>query len=137
MEKIKIRYKKRIQRWFFYFGLAWIIIGIAMFYFSGQVWSSYFYLGLGLFILIIYLYYAKKQYLTIENGILTKNNMLLSKSIPLDEIKEIKYFGGDYTLVTDRGNFTIETYPIDKNSLEKLKAILGGLNAEMKIITPN
>ena len=92
---------------------------------------------MGIFLLIFYIFYTEKQYLTIKNGILTKNDMFLSKSIPLRDIKEIKYFAGDYTLITDHKKLTIETDPIDKNSLEKFKAILNELDAEMKVIKPN
>ena len=137
MGKITIRYKNRFQKYFIYFGIVWLSVGGTMIILKEGSWISYLYVLVGAVHLLFYFYYNSKQYLTIQNGMITKNDMLLSKSIPLKDIKKIKYFAGDYTLFTDNQQLTINTYSIDKRSLEELKNILSGLNAKIKVIVPN
>ncbi len=137
MGKVTIRYKNRFQKYFIFFGIAWLSVGGTMIILKEGSWISYLYVLFGVVHLLFYFYYNSKQYLTIQNGIITKNDMLLSKSIPLKDIKKIKYFAGDYTLFTDNQQLTINTYSIDQRSLEELKNILSGLNAEIKVVVPN
>lgn len=86
-------------------------------------------IGAGIFSLIIYYYEKKKQYLTIKDGILTKNT-LIPKNINLNEINRIKRFAGDYKLRTNKAEFIIDTQIIDPNSLTELNAELEKLNVE-------
>ena len=86
-------------------------------------------IGAGFFSLIIYYYEKKKQYLTIKDGILTKNT-LIPKNINLNEISRIKKFAGDYKLRTNKTEFIIDTQIIDANSLTELNAELEKLNVE-------
>ncbi|WP_426430085.1 hypothetical protein ACPX19_11165 [Winogradskyella sp. HB-48] len=76
--------------------------------------------GAGFFMLIFYYFENRKQYLTIENGELTKNT-LFPKKIKLNQIKSIKEFAGDLKLITDKNEFVIDTQIIEPNSLLELK----------------
>lgn len=70
-----------------------------------------------------------RQYLTIEDGVITKNN-LFPKKINLIEITKIKKFSGDYILKTNNGELTINTRLIDKKSLADLDTVLEKLDVE-------
>lgn len=83
----------------------------------------------GTFSFVRYYYEKKKQYLTIKNGILTKNS-LFPKKIKLNEIKRIRKFSGDYKLKTNGSEFVIDTQIIDLNSLAELDVELKKLNVE-------
>ena len=83
----------------------------------------------GTFSFVHYYYEKKKQYLTIKNGVLTKNS-LFPKKIKLNEIKRIRKFSGDYKLKTNGSEFVIDTQIIDLNSLAELDVELKKLNVE-------
>ncbi len=127
MGKIRILSKKAPKKWFLFFGGAWIFVAVVSIKMEMNIWITVFYLLLGA--IFILLSYKDKTYITIQNGILTKNG-LFPKRIALDEVKKIKYFAEDYTLAAGEKKLTINTYAIEKNSLEKLVAVLKGLNAE-------
>lgn len=78
-----------------------------------------------------YFFENKKQYLTIENGIISKNH-LLPKKINLNEIKQIKKFAEDYILKTDSTELRINTELIEENSLTELNTLLDNLYVETK-----
>jgi len=84
---------------------------------------------LGLLNLASYFFINYKQYLTIENDILTKNT-LIPKKMSLSEIIRIKKRTGDYILKTEKDELRINTELIEKDSLVKLNSILDNLNLE-------
>ncbi len=135
---MKIKYsKERLNSNYklgLYFVIAGTVITVAFAIFSE---SNEFQLdspgigliGAGIFSLIIYYYKKKKQYLTITDGVLTKNT-LIPKNINLNEINRIKRFAGDYKLRTNKAELIIDTQIIDPNSLTELNAELEKVNAE-------
>ena len=128
---MKIHYTKRRLRHSLVFGSIWLILGITATIFNSNNIFNYGYLLIGVMYLGTHLFERTKQYLTIEDGILTKNQ-LTPKKIDLNEIRKIRYFAGDYILKTDSSELTINTEWIDKESLEKLKAVLDNLNVEIE-----
>ena len=83
--------------------------------------------GAGIYMLILYYFENRKQYLTMENGELTKN-MLFPKKIKLNQIKLIREFAGDLKLISDKNEFVIDTQIIEPNSLVELKNELNKYN---------
>ena len=77
-----------------------------------------------------YIFENKKQYLTIENGTISRNG-LITKKINLTDIIIIKKFAGDYILKTDKTDFKINTQIIEKESLIDLNNELEKLNLEL------
>ena len=66
------------------------------------------------------------HYLTIENGVLSKNN-LLTERINIKDIKQVKNSFGNYTLITGSTELKINTKLIEEDSLLKLSTLLEGL----------
>lgn len=77
-------------------------------------------IGAGIFMLIVHYFENKKQYLTLENGVLIKNT-LPPKKIRLTEIKSIREFAGDLKLAPENNKFVINAQIIEPISLAKLK----------------
>lgn len=135
---MKIRYSKERLNSNYKLGLYFVIAGtlltITFTIFSDSNKFELDSSGIGLIIagffsLMHYYYEKKKQYLTIKNGVLTKNT-LIPKNVNLNEIRRIKKFAGDYKLKTNKAEFVIDTHIIDSNSLTELNAELEKLNVE-------
>ncbi len=132
----KIRYSKERLRINLRMGIFFISIGIILVllsYVTGE-WKEISIksvgvgqFGAGIFMIILYYFENRKQYLTMENGELTKNT-LFPKKIKLNQIKSIREFAGDLKLITDKNEFVIDTQIIDPNSLVELKNELNKYN---------
>ena len=124
---MKIRYKKKRLNYYLIFGILWLILGTASVTFESGTIFNYGYLLMGFLYLGTYFFENNKQYLTIENGVISKNQ-LIPKKINLDEIKQIKKFAGDYILKGNSTELRINTELIDQKSLLELNTFLEGLN---------
>ncbi len=134
---MNIRFKKKRFRYYLIFGILWLVLGtVAVIFNPDNIFNSanifdYGYLVIGILYIGTYLFENKKQYLTIENGIISKNH-LIPKKINLNEIKRIKKFAGEYILKTDETELTINTELIEEKSLAELNTVLENLNLETK-----
>ena len=128
---MKIRFKKKRLKYYLIFGILWLVLGTTAVIFNTENFFNYGYLLMGILYVGTYLFENKKQYLTIENGIISKNH-LIPKKINLNEIKRIKKFAGDYILKTDSTELRINTELIEENSLAELNTVLEKLNLETK-----
>ena len=123
---MKIRYKRLHLRGIFIFGLFWLILGIISITNNSENYFNYGYLLASLLYFGNYLFKSKNQYLTIEEGSITLNN-LFPQRINLDDLKRIKIKGKVYILQTENYELQIKTNLIEKNSLKDFKAILKSL----------
>lgn len=123
---MKIRYKNKRLKYNLIFGSLWFVIGISGVIFSPENIFVYGYLIIGVLQLGTYLFENKKQYLTIENGMIIKNN-LKSKSVKLKDITQVKKFAGDYILQTNSTELRINIDYIDPKSLSELTSLLATL----------
>jgi hypothetical protein len=131
LKKMKIRFTKKRLKHYLIFGILWLVLGTTAVIFNSDNIFNYGYLIIGILYFGTYLFENNKQYLTIENGIISKNH-LIPKKINLNEIKRIKKFAGDYILKTDSTELRINTELIEKNSLAELDTVLENLNLETK-----
>ncbi len=86
-------------------------------------------------VLSTYQYFRERQkpYLSIENGIIKRND-LWGRSIRLEEVVHIEKYAGDYILKTPEKKLRIDTHLVESSSLEQLEAILSNLPiAEIKV----
>jgi len=128
---VKIRFTKKRLKHYLIFGIIWLVLGITAVIFNSDNVFNYGYLIIGILYFGTYLFENNKQYLTIENGIISKNH-LIPKKINLNDIKRIKKFAGDYILKTDSTELRINTQLIEENSLAELNTVLENLNLETK-----
>ena len=130
-EKMKIRFTKKRLKHYLIFGILWLVFGITAVIFDSENVFNYVHLIIGILYFGTYLFENNKQYLTIENGIISKNH-LIPKKINLNEIRRINKFAGDYILETDSTELRINTELIEEKSLEELHTLLDNLNLETK-----
>jgi len=126
---MKIRFTKKRLKHYLIFGMLWLVLGTTAVIFNSENVFNYGYLIIGILYLGTYLFENNNQYLTIENGTISKNH-LISKKINLNEIKRIKKFAGDYILKTDSTELRINTELIEEKSLAELNNVLENLNLE-------
>ena len=88
-------------------------------------------IGAGIFMFMIYYFESRKQYLTLKNGELIKNT-LFPKKIKLNQIKYIREFAADLTLISEKNKLVIDTQIMDLNSLVELKNELKNYNLKNK-----
>jgi len=128
---MKIKYKNKRLTHYLVFTILWLVLGTLSIIYQPSGFLNYGYFLIGLVYLGIWIFTKTKQYLTIENGVITKNG-LRSKSMVLNDIKQIKKFGGDYTLKTPTQEMKINTQIIEENSLATLDEVLDNLNLVLK-----
>ena len=128
---MKIKYKNKRLTHYLVFTILWLVLGTLSIIYQPGGFLNYGYFLIGLVYLGIWIFTKSKQYLTIENGVITKNG-LRSKSMVLNDIKQIKKFGGDYTLKTPTQEMKINTQIIEENSLTTLDEVLDNLNLVLK-----
>ncbi len=128
---MKIKYSKKKLRKNLIFGILWLVISLIRLFFldnSGH-WFSLFLLAISILHFFLYYHESANQYISIENGII-KINSLFGKKMKLVDIRKIKKFAGDNTLISGHEQLTINTQIIDPESLAKLNAELEKLDVE-------
>ena len=127
---MKIKFKKKRLIYNLIFSTLYLAIGLEGIIYQENVrWTKFGILFFGLIYLVIFIFNSINQYLTIENGIIQKNDLLSFRNkINLVDIIEIKTFAGDYTLITETKQLKIQIEFIAEDSLEDLKHILSELN---------
>ena len=128
---MKIRFTKKRLKHYKIYGILWSVLGITAIIFNPDNIFNYGYLIIGILHFGTYFFENNKQYLTIENGIISKNH-LIPKKIKLNEINRIKKFAGEYLLETDSTELRINTELIEEKSLTALNTVLQNLNLKTK-----
>lgn len=121
---MKIPFRRKHFNYFLIIGLLWLIFGALLRILQPEHLYSYGYLILGTIYVAVYISMKKKDYLTIENGILTKHNVFSSQKIKLAEITTVKEFAGDYIVKTNHDELVVNTQIIDQYALSKLNTEL-------------
>ncbi|MDC6350979.1 hypothetical protein PP178_05400 [Zeaxanthinibacter sp. PT1] len=126
---MKVSYKQKHLRNYLLLGILFLLLGSWRMLHGFDQLLGYLWLSLALISLSQYYYSRKKAYLTIKQGYLYKN-LLFSRKLLLSDIKCIRKFAGDYILMTEKAQLTIDTQIIDKDSLEELECVLAQLDLE-------
>lgn len=111
------------------FGLIFSVITFIGYFISPDpidLTTGGIFLGITIFLIMHYLFEKRKQYLSIEDGIITKNSLFPNK-VNLKEVIQVKEFAGDLKLITKKKEFIINTNIIEPSSLDLLKSKLEGL----------
>ncbi|WGH76399.1 hypothetical protein P8625_04355 [Tenacibaculum tangerinum] len=127
---IEFKNKRERQTIGLFFGIVWIIMGLLKIFVPEKFeWTNTWFLILAIIFIYGLFYRKKKQYLTLENGVISKNS-LFHKPLKVSEIKRIEKKAKKYILKTDLRKFTIDTKIIAEESLSKLNTELNKLNVE-------
>ena len=120
MTDIRLYREKKNKKVMLFFGLAFLVLGVASVLFSQKAnWSSLLYLlaGMG------YLYYAyflgkKPIFILADDEIISKK--LFTKRIKVSHLKKVKYFAGTYSFITDDESIEIDKEEISEVSVNEL-----------------
>jgi len=127
---IEFKNKREKQNIGLLFGIIWIIIGLFKIFEPEQFeWINTWFLILAIIFVFALFYRKKKQYLTLENGVISKNS-LFHKPLKMSEIKRVEKKSKKYILKTELRKFTIDTKIIAEKSLSELNTELKKLNVE-------
>ena len=127
---IEFKNKRERQTIWVFFGIVWFIMGLFKIFETEQFeWTNTWFLILAIIFLFTFFYRKRKQYLTLENGVISKNS-LFHKPLKMSEIKRIEKKQEKYILKTDLRKFTIDTKIIAEKSLSELNTELEKLNVE-------
>lgn len=78
---MKIKYKKKRLNVNLFIGITWAILGtLALFVNEKMLWRDYGLIILSILYLGLYFYEYKNQYLTIKDGIISKNSWFAKKN---------------------------------------------------------
>ncbi len=86
----------------------------------------YFQLLFGILMVGTFFFQKRHQYLSIENGFLTKHG-LRRRTVQLDEIEQVQSFPGKIKIYTSDSSLSINTSIIDEDSSQDLYRALGSL----------
>ena len=130
---ITLRYKPKSINYNLIFGIIWLSLGIARVTLVQK--DNFFFYGFivfGICYLTMYFVMKYKQYATITDEVITKNG-LLSKSILVKNITEIKEFAGDVIFKTKESEIAINTNQITEDSVIEVKNYAQKLRTELNI----
>ena len=123
MRKI-IKYKKSRLRFNLLIGLFWFLLGFTgIFIKSRSYWPDYGFIFISILYLSTYFYYKKNHYLIITDNKIVLNK-LIKKRIDINNIKKIKRFSGEYTLISNDTELKINTELIENDFLLDLNEYL-------------
>ena len=128
---MKINYSKKRLYSNLVLGALFAILGGLEIYKGGANYFTYFQLLLGFLMVIIFFFQKKYQYLTIENGFLTKFG-LRKKALQLDKIEQVQSFPGRIKIYTSENSLSINTSIVDEDLSHDLYRVLGSLNLKSR-----
>ena len=74
-----IKYSKKRLNYNLVFGLIWLLIFSAYLFLNSNSYLKFGYLFIGVLFLSTYIFEKSKHYLTIENGVISKNKLKFGK----------------------------------------------------------
>lgn len=126
---MKIRYSKKRLFSTLLLGGLFTLMGALKIYEGGAHFFHYFQLVFGIAVLASHLFERHYQYLTIEEGFLTKNS-IKRKTIRINDFRRIQSFPGKIKLFTSKEKLRINTEVINEDSLKDFYQVLGALELQ-------
>jgi hypothetical protein len=106
------------------FGIIWMCIALASFIVDPRF--NYFAVIAGIVYFVDYFVRSQRQYALITEDFIQVNKFTAQR-IYLQDIVEIKYFAGDYTIRAKDMTLVIDTNIVDKESIDGLKTQINNL----------
>lgn len=130
-ESLRIRYKSKTTLFYIFSGVLMLILSFLGMYLSETNELSGAFIGIGLLHLLQGVYYLKAPYLKVENGLLSKHELLVYKQ-KLDEIIGIKKFTDEYTFKTAEKEIILNHNMMHKEDKEKFFDFVKKLQDEVE-----
>ena len=123
--------KKRITHNLFLGGFM-LLAGIVMWIKADRILISSLWIVIGTLQFGFALYERKHQYITIENGLITKHS-IFKKEIEIDKIEKVRRFKSSYKIETADKTVTINKNLIEAESMYRLDDFFKSLNINTPI----
>lgn len=105
------------------------VAGICMLFQDTKPFISFLWIAIGALQFGFALYERKYQYITIENGLLTKHS-IFKKQIELGKIQKVRRFKNSYKIETADKTLTINKNLIEAESMYRLDDFFKSLNID-------
>ncbi|MRI63943.1 hypothetical protein EDM00_08080 [Ornithobacterium rhinotracheale] len=127
---MKIQFSKKYMYSNLIFGLIWIVLGIYFVFFSNNDWWGYYlYFILGPIYVFFFLIQIWRNYAEIKDDRLVVYGVP-NKEIKFKDLREVKYFAGDYIFVSDQKKIKIPKVLIQKDQQSEFDAFFQGLQKD-------
>src|SRR5690554_7416586 len=127
---MKIGYTKRHMNLNLVFGLVWLVWFLVSMITKAEIgWIDYGWMVISGLYLALYYHQRKNKYISIEDGIIKKNEWF-GKKLRISEVKEIREFAGNYIIKTDEKELVVNTDIINPDEIPELIEALKQLPAE-------
>jgi hypothetical protein len=123
MTMISCRFSKKYLRDILMFGIIQIIIGVGNFIIQNSIWISVAWITIGFLSIYRFLTIRNKEYLLLDNEILTVNWIFGSKEYHLNELKDIIEHKNKLTLKFQDSKKNIQTW-LAEDKVSKIKDVI-------------
>ncbi|RZJ34762.1 MAG: hypothetical protein EOO51_08530 [Flavobacterium sp.] len=131
---MKFNYNQKMQTRLLIFSILYLLIGIVGYVFTSVNLGAF--IGIGILYLVTFLLQNRRPYVEITDEQVIVGS-LARKKISFNEVKEFKYFAGDYIIKSHSGKeLTIDTNVVDKKNLPELERLLKQKLGESNKIKP-
>ena len=120
---MKVYYNRKQLNIALIFGVLWVLIGVISIVGNSENNFLSGFLLIGVVYLILYFVKKHNPYVVITEEYIQVHNYV-RKKIQLNDIVDVKYFAGDYTIKSFDKELTIDTNFIDKVSLPAFKIVM-------------
>lgn len=112
------------------FGLVWLVWFLVSMITKAEIgWIDYGWMVISGLYLALYYHQRKNKYISIEDGIIKKNEWF-GKKLRISEVKEIREFAGNYIIKTDEKELVVNTDIINPDEIPELIEALKQLPGE-------
>ncbi len=112
------------------FGLVWLVWFLVSMITKAEIgWIDYGWMVISGLYLALYYHQRKNKYISIEDGIIKKNEWF-GKKLSLAEVKEVREFAGNYIIKTDEKELVVNTDIINPDEIPELIEALKQLPGE-------
>ena len=112
------------------FGLVWLVWFLVSMITKAEIgWVDYGWMVISGLYLALYYHQRKNKYISIEDGIIKKNEWF-GKKLSLAEVKEVREFAGNYIIKTDERELVVNTDIINPDEIPELIEALKQLPGE-------
>ncbi|MRJ08738.1 hypothetical protein EDL99_07650 [Ornithobacterium rhinotracheale] len=128
---MKIQFSEKYMYINLILGILWIVLGLYFVFISEDDWWGYYlYLVVGILYFLVFLTQIWRNYAEIKEDRLVVYG-IPNKEIKFKDLREVKYFAGDYIFVSDQKKIKIPKVLIQKDQQLEFEAFFQGLQKEI------
>ncbi|MFU2094514.1 hypothetical protein [Ornithobacterium rhinotracheale] len=128
---MKIQFSKKYMYTNLILGILWIALGLYFVFISSSDWWGYYlYLVVGILYFFVFLTQIWRNYTEIKDDRLIVYG-IPKKEIRFKDLRQVKYFAGDYIFVSDQKKIKIPKQLIQKDQQSEFEAFFQELQKDI------